>query len=128
VGRLRDFLSRFGWGESRSLLWEASYVVRIEEGEVRCTRPDGGEVRVALAELEAVIIETNNTGPWGADFWWQLLGKEQTGCVFPGGATGEIEVTDRLKELPGFDIETLGAAVRSTDNQRFLCWRRARPE
>jgi len=102
---------------------EASFVVTVSETEIVNHRPEGTVERVALAELKAVLIETNDSGPWGADVWWILLGSGlESGCVFPGGATGEQDVLERLQQLPGFDNEAVIKAMGSTDHQRFLCW------
>lgn len=105
---------------------EARFVVTLTETEVVNQRPDGKIERVALDDLSAIIIETNDSGPLGADVWWLLLGKskKKTGCVFPQGATGEKAVLDYAQSLPGFDNEMLIEAMGSTENQRFLCWRR----
>lgn len=101
---------------------EAAFVVGISEGEIVNQRPEGKIERVKLSDLKAVIIETNDSGPWGADLWWILVGTEDSGCVFPGGATGEKEVLEEVQKLPGFDNKVFIEAMTSTSNQRFLCW------
>jgi len=105
------------------LMPEAKFIVRIENNEVINERPEGKTERVSLAELKAVIIETNDTGPWGTDVWWILVGTDTAGCVFPGGATGEKEILEAMQKLPGFDNEAFIQAMTSTSNQRFLCWK-----
>jgi hypothetical protein len=101
---------------------EAAFVVRLSGNEIINQRPDGQVERIALANLKAVIIETNDSGPWGTDVWWILVGNEKTGCVFPGGASGEKEILEAVQKLPGFDNEVFIEAMGSTANQRFLCW------
>ena len=79
-----------------------------------------------VGRLDAVVVETNDTGPWDADVLWLLFGAGgSSGCVIPQGATGERELLGRLQSLPGFDNERLIAAMSCTDNQQFVCWRRA---
>ena len=46
---------------------EASFVVTVSETEIVNHRPEGTVERVVLADLKAVLIETNDSGPWGAD-------------------------------------------------------------
>jgi hypothetical protein len=104
------------------LMPEAAFIVRIENNEIINERPEGKRERVSLSELKAVIIETNDTGPWGTDILWILVGTGQTGCVFPGGATGEKDILEAVQKLPGFDNEAFIQAMTSTSNQRFLCW------
>ena len=120
----------FGWLKRRpsALMPESLWVVEIEDG--RCTVADQkGQTRsVALSELDRVIIETNDTGPWGADFWWLLFERDgNLACAFPQGATGEKEAMDTFMALPGFDHGQLGQAIRSTNNALFTVWQSARP-
>ena len=109
------------------LMPEARFVVRVDEQRVVCRRPSGEEEMVRWEELEAVIIETNDSGPWGADVWWVLIGRGgSSGCAIPQGATGEDALLAALQELEGFDNERVIEAMSSTDNRRFECWRRAK--
>ncbi|MES2819634.1 MAG: hypothetical protein V4812_11690 [Pseudomonadota bacterium] len=101
---------------------EAAFVLSIVDGEIISRRPEGSTERVALTDLRAVIIETNDSGPWGSDLWWILVGSQNNGCVFPGGATGEQVILAALQQLPGFDNERLMQAMTSIGNGRFLCW------
>jgi len=122
----------------KSLLWpsskrdrgrlhpESQFIATISETEVSCRRPDGRIECVSLADLRSVTVETNDSGPWGIDFWWILLGDApDSGCVIPQGATGEDDVLEVLQKLPGFDNLALLEANRSTGNNRFVCWSRA---
>lgn len=104
---------------------ESAFVVRLEDGAIVSRRPDGTCERVALSALAAVLIETDDSGPWGTDLWWILAGADGTGCIYPGGADGEQEILALLQALPGFDNAALIAAMTSTSNERFLCWKRA---
>src|SRR5215471_11714160 len=114
-------------GETRmAALAESAFVVTVTETEIVNRRPNGEIERVALEDLSAILIETNDSGPFGPDVWWLLLGssKKKSGCVFPQGATGEDDVLAFAQKLPGFDNRMLMRAMLSTDNERFLCWRR----
>ncbi|HXI88257.1 MAG TPA: hypothetical protein VNH64_12415 [Parvularculaceae bacterium] len=76
-----------------------------------------------MSDVEAVYVETNDSGPWGADVWWLL--SDHTGAIkvaFPQMATGEDGVIARLRRLPGFKIE----GMNSTTNARFTCWARSK--
>lgn len=102
---------------------EAQFIITLTEEGVACRRPEGLVESVAWADLRAVLIETNDSGPFLMDVFWILIGAH-SGCVVPQGATGEHELLDRLQRLPGFDNQALIDAMLSTDNQRFLCWER----
>lgn len=106
------------------LVPESHYVVTMTDRDVSCQRPDGSVQRIPFANLESVMIETNDSGPAGMDFWWVLSGEGESGCIFPQGATGEEALLERLTKLPHFDNEAFTAAARSTHNDTFLCWRR----
>ena len=102
---------------------ECLFMVSLGEAEISVTRPDGRLERLPLAELREVAIVTNDLGPWGADLWWQLVGRrEGSGCTFPGGATGESKVLEFVQRLPGFSNETFIHAMGSSTNARFSCW------
>ncbi|MDQ3813865.1 MAG: hypothetical protein M3347_07920, partial [Armatimonadota bacterium] len=64
---------------------ESRYIVTVSETEVSCQHPDGLIETVRWDDLRAVVIETNDSGPWLADVWWILVGT-QSGCVIPQGA------------------------------------------
>ena len=107
---------------------ESRFIVTVDDKEVICRHPDGRVDRVTWADLDTVILETNDTGPWGIDVLWVLLGqRSHTGCVIPQGVTGEQRLLDALQRLPGFDNGQAIAAMSCTDNRSFLCWRRANP-
>jgi hypothetical protein len=108
------------------LLPESRFTVTVDDRGVVCRRPSGQEETVAWDDLDAVIIETNDTGPWGIDVWWLLFGRDgSSGCAIPQGATGEKQLLEAVQRLPGFDNAQLIAAMSCTDNRKFLCWRRA---
>ena len=104
---------------------ESRIVVHVSDTEVRCERPDGRVESVTWNDLQAVIIETTDAGPIGADVFWILAGTStSSGCVIPQGATGDSALLERLQKLPGFDNEAFIRSMTSTDNEKFLCWQR----
>jgi hypothetical protein len=105
---------------------ESRFVVSFGDQRIVCRRPNDTEESVTWDDLNAVIIETNDTGPLDTDVWWILVGQgAKSGCLIPGGATGEKELLERLQKLPGFDNAKLIDAMGCTDNKRFVCWQRA---
>lgn len=113
-----------GMASDKRLMPESLYVVTFDDESVTNTHPDGTVETVKWADLGAVIVETNDTGPLGIDVMWLLLARDmKSGCVIPQGATGEDKLIVRLQALPGFDNEMLIEAMCSVANKRFLCWK-----
>src|SRR5713226_6807947 len=102
---------------------EQAFVITLTDEDVTCQRPNGLVEAVNWDDLQAVIVETNDQGPIAMDVYWLLVGKKG-GCIIPQGATGEDELLSRLQALEGFDNAALIEAMSSTENQRFLCWKR----
>jgi hypothetical protein len=106
------------------LMPEACVIVSFDDELIKSSRPNGLVEKVKWYDLKAVIIETTDDGPFAPDVFWILVGGNQTGCVFPGGATGEKEILEEMqKRLKGFDNETLIQAMGSCNNNKFLIWK-----
>jgi hypothetical protein len=113
-------------GQREALMFEARWVVAVEDECVAVFDSEGIRRHIALTELGGVAIETNDSGPWSADVWWLLFDSDDSLAVtWPQGATGEQASIDRLMALPGFAMEEMIRAVTSTDNAVFPLWRRA---
>jgi len=106
-------------------LWpEALWTVSVDDSGFHGTDHTGTIMTLALADLSGVIIETNDSGPVGADVWWLLFGADRNlGFAFPQGATGDKAVVDHLMKLPGFNFEEMIKAMASPDNATFILWR-----
>ena len=74
----------FGWFKKKQppLQPEGKWVVAIE-GDRISVRDDSGQLKsVAKSDLSGVAIETNDSGPWGADVWWMLFdATDQMACA-----------------------------------------------
>ena len=106
-------------------MFESAIVVSTDDAGLGVAVADGKQERVLWNEVDRVAIETNDSGPWGADVWWLFEGKNGR-CAFPQGATGEDEALKVLpKHFHGFSHEQVIRAMRCTSNARFVCWQRA---
>ncbi|MCP3887438.1 MAG: hypothetical protein GY702_00995 [Desulfobulbaceae bacterium] len=106
------------------LMPEASVIVSFDDDWIKSSKPDGLVEKVKWCDLKAVIIETTDDGPFAPDVFWILVGENETGCVFPGGATGEEEILEEMQKcLKGFDNETFIQAMGSCNNNKFLIWK-----
>lgn len=80
-------------------------------------------VGMAIGDLAAVVIETNDSGPWGDDVVWHLLGRAAGITLsIPQSAENFSPLLERLQSLPGFDNEAVIEAMGSTALNAFLCW------
>jgi hypothetical protein len=106
-------------------MFERKVIVSIDETGISAAFPSGKVEALAWPEVERVAIETNDSGPWGADLWWLLEGNGKR-CTYPQGATGEVEAMAAFPaKFPGFRHEAVIEASGSTSNARFVCWERS---
>jgi len=109
-----------------AVMFERAVVVRWDDAGIEATYPKGDVEAIRWDEVERIAIETNDSGPWGADFWWIIEGSSHR-CAYPQGATGEVEAIGVLgKRFPEFDWNELARASGSATNARFVCWERAK--
>jgi hypothetical protein len=85
---------------------------------------EGSALRqMAIGDIAAVVIETNDSGPWGDDVVWHLLGRaEGSALSIPQSAENFAPLLARLQSLPGFDNAAVIEAMGSTALNGFLCW------
>ena len=105
-------------------MFERHVRVACDDAGVACTFPSGARQAIAWDEVRCVAIETNDSGPCGADVWWRLEGSDAH-VAWPQGATGDREMLEELpRRFPGFSHEAVIAAMGCADNARFVCWER----
>jgi hypothetical protein len=104
---------------------ECLYRVSITDDEIRVAHPSGNTDRVPFRDLAKVVVETNDSGPWGADVWWHWYGDSQAVCSYPQGATGEDQALAFVQTLNAFNDDQLRSAMGCTSNRRFVVYERA---
>src|SRR5580692_11801250 len=114
----------FSWKKkSGRLKPELEYILSFNSQEIRLREPNGIEHELKTSDLRGVAVETNDSGPWGMDFWWLLFGADdRIAIAYPQGATGEQSMLKWLVALQGFNHEQLSQAMRSTGNAIFPIW------
>ena len=104
---------------------EAQWKVFLSEDAISSEDQKGNSRKVAKDCLSSIAIETNDSGPWGADVWWLMFDKDgKLACAFPQGATGEEDAIKYLMGLNGFDHDAMISAMGCTDNKVFPVWKR----
>ena len=98
--------------------------LQVDDVEVVLTASDGGVRRVRWDELAQVGALTTDDGPAAEDLFWVLVARDGTGCAVPSELGDEHNLVDRLLGLSGFDHEAFIAACGSTEDARFVLWRR----
>src|SRR5262245_9150719 len=98
--------------------------IKVDDRGVRRELANGTVELVAWDGLDEVSVLATADGPFAEDVFFVLAGREGSGCVVPQGAPESGELLERLQRLPGFDNEAFIRAMSSTDDERFVCWRR----
>ncbi len=102
---------------------ETQVLVQDHGDFVSARFPDGTSHTLSWADLVRFEIHTNDSGPWGWDVWFALVGSKET-VSFPMGATGEEEALEKLQSVTGKDRSQLIDGMNCTDNQTFVTWER----
>ena len=108
--------------EGKGLYPECMYVITIDGDVMQVKDPKGELSSISREDVHEISIETNDSGPWGADVWWVL--KTAAGrVVFPQGATGEEKALTWFQSFVGFKDSVVIEAMGCTSNERFACWK-----
>ncbi|MFF5108350.1 hypothetical protein [Streptosporangium sp. NPDC000509] len=104
-----------------------SYVYVTEEGVARHYE-DGSVDALAWEDVVEVRIvgDTDPDGSEDSDILYILLDRQGQGCVVPHSAT-DATFLARLRYLPDFDLDRLGAAVESAPDDYVVVWRSPEP-
>ncbi len=104
-------------------LTESEAKVLVEDhGDFVSTRfPNGESKTLSWSDLLRFEIQTNDSGPWGWDVWFVLVG-DRDQLSFPLGATGQNEIFAKLEKVTGMSQNQLIDGMNSTTNQTFVTW------
>jgi hypothetical protein len=128
MGWLTRIVERWqAWRAARraAMMFEREVVVTQDDDGVRVVFPTGESRVIRWSDIDVAAIETNDSGPWGADVWWVLEGAGER-MAWPQGATGDEAMLPTLRSrLAGFSDMAVVDAMGCTDNARFVCWARS---
>ena len=101
-----------------------SFSVRVNDDGVTFTNPNGAQQFVSWAGLNQVSFVTTDQGPFEQDVFLLLEG-DTGNCLIGQDTEGYETVLERVTKLNGFNFEAMIAAMSSTENAKFLCWKKS---
>ena len=92
------------------------------DGECIVTSDGLGTAKtLPISELRKVVVQTDDSGPWGADVLYFLFdGDTEPAAVFPLEAQGCQNFVAWLSTLTGYNDRELARAMGSTSVARFV--------
>ena len=103
---------------------EETYIIEVNDTEIRCHRPDGTLDSLSwknLKRVEVVVAAPEEEGPLPGTFF-ALHGPSST-VIIPEGATNADDLSERLFGLPDFDADTFVESMSAQKEHTFLCWK-----
>lgn len=98
---------------------EEDWIVGIRNGILSVISPTQKSAEIRFEEIKGIAIETNDSGPFGADVIWHVSDGKIT-IHFPMGARGEKEVVEELMKIDSFNYQEMIDAMGSVDNKVFI--------
>jgi hypothetical protein len=97
--------------------------VSISGANIITTDGTGERRVVAIADLSSIVVATDDSGPWGDDVVFILLGSDgQPLSIFPSVARGNEEFVAWMATTPGYRDRELAKSMASTQVARFTVW------
>jgi hypothetical protein len=104
----------------------AKWSVRIEGESIVTSDGSRASLQLPIAALRKVVVQTDDSGPWGADvIFFLFTSSPEPAGVFPLEAQGCHAFVKWLGELPGYNGRELARAMGSTDVAQFVVFEAA---
>lgn len=101
--------------------YESNWIVKLTKNKIFSIDYDGLEEELSFNEIDKIIIETNDSGPWNSDVLWKIYSKDKL-LIVPLGCSGESLMLEKFQSFLDFDNEKFIEAMTSTENNTFLVW------
>jgi hypothetical protein len=118
LGRVTSWLASLRKARAESVWAERQFHVEVPDHGLSSAFPTGETQFLAWKDVARILVETNDSGPLGADVWWVLEGGSSR-CTFPQGATGE---NDALSEIQRRFASFEAKGMNSSSVATFVCW------
>jgi hypothetical protein len=99
--------------------YESNWIVKLSKNKIFSIDYDGLEEELSFNEIDKIIIETNDSGPWNSDVLWKIYSKDKL-LIVPLGCSGESLMLEKFQSFLDFDNEKFIEAMTSTENNTFL--------
>ena len=101
--------------------YESNWTVKSTKEKLVSIDYDGLEEELSFDDIDKIIVETNNSGPWNSDVLWKIYYNDKL-LIVPLGCSGESIMLEKFQLFPDFDNEKFIEAMTSTENNTFLVW------
>ena len=101
--------------------YESNWTVKLTKEKLVSIDYDGLEEELSFDDIDKIIIETNNFGPWNSDVLWKIYYNDKL-LIVPLGCSGESIMLEKFQLFPDFDNEKFIEAMTLTENNTFLVW------
>ncbi|MFO1521807.1 MAG: hypothetical protein U1F77_06745 [Kiritimatiellia bacterium] len=88
---------------------------------IRANDPLGASHRIRLDEIRDVGVETTCLGPFVEDVYW-VINRDAEALRVPQCSQVFAELMKQFESLQGFDWDSFGRSMSSTDDAFFHCW------
>ncbi|MCO1336861.1 hypothetical protein MO867_21265 [Microbulbifer sp. OS29] len=110
------------WHENRAELKKE--FVEFDRERVRRVVPGKFEEQIQWSEVNEIIINTINLGPYAEDIYWMFVSRDKGKEVaVSNDARGFSELLDKLQSLPSFDNEAVIRAMGYGEVGSFIIWK-----
>ena len=97
--------------------------VSVSGASIITTDGTGERRIVAIEDLSSIVVATDDSGPWGDDVVFILLGSDgQPLSIFPADARGNEDFVAWMATTPGYKDRELARSMASTQVARFTVW------
>jgi len=107
--------------KNNGLYPESKWVVDIKNEELISINYQKEVMKFPINSIKKIVIETNDSGPWGTDLWWKVFSIQEEPMIIPNGATGESEMIEKFEKIEGFSNDALAKAMSCVLNAEFIC-------
>lgn len=109
----------------KTLKSEERYQLSFDGEMLSCRHPEKPDETLRWKDISGVTIITTDKGPYEPYLWISLNDDKGEVCMFPLGARNSRDLLEKIMGFEGLDLELWAKAIRSTENKKFIVWRRS---
>lgn len=93
----------------------------LDGAVIRASDPLGDDLSIRIAAIRDVGVETTSLGPFVEDVFW-VINRDAEALRIPQCSPVFVELIKQFESLEGFDWDSFGRSMSSTDEAFFHCW------